>query len=46
VTLVEYVSHAEPGGDVPAFVAERPQRTMALDLVRRLLAHAAQRRGG
>lgn len=39
-TSVQYVSHAEPGGDLPPFIVEGPRRSTELDVVRRTVARA------
>jgi hypothetical protein len=42
-TSVEYVSHSEPGGDLPPFLVEGARRATELDLVRRVLARAVKK---
>jgi hypothetical protein len=43
VTEVTYVTHSEPGGDIPAFLAEGPRRRTELEVVRRTLERARAR---
>jgi hypothetical protein len=45
-TAIEYVSHSEPGGGMPAFLVEGPRRATELEVVRRLIARAERRAEG
>lgn len=39
-TTLEYITHAEPGGGMPAFIVEGPKQSTEFEVVRRLLAAA------
>ncbi len=41
-SVVQYVSHSEPGGGLPPFLVEGTRRSTELDAVRRTIARAAR----
>lgn len=43
VTEITYMTHSEPGGDIPAWLAEGPRRRTEVDVVRRTVERARAR---